>query len=86
MRDRQFPGGLAAPALGGPVQPGLEEQPGHLELGVPCGVVQGRRAVIPVLRDPGPTLSACWHHSLPQSHWNACQPERAAAAGGTHWL
>ena len=65
MRDRQFPGGLAAPALGGPVQPGLEEQPGHLELGVPCGVVQGRRAVIPVLRDPGPTLSACWHHSLP---------------------
>ena len=76
--------------LGVDFRTGLEEQPDHLELAFPCGVVQGivPADIVPadiVLHDPGPTLSVCWHHSLPLSHWNACQPERgAAAAGGSH--
>ena len=80
-----LPGGVATAGLGGPVRPGLEEQPGHLEPAVACCVMQGRLAVL-VLRGPGRHSQPAGTNSLTVSDWNACQPEGAAAAGGTRWL
>ena len=96
---RHVPGGLAAdiygpvrsdldfadPGLCGPVRPGLDEQPSHLELAVACGVVQGRPA-LNVLRDPGPDTLSLLAPLAPPVPLERQPTREGGCRGGSQWL